>query len=641
MPKMIAPSFRTRRSASFIRFGALAALVLLGFWTFSNRGPASPLIPLQKSQQQAAADSNTFPTKPQDRPLVKDQPVRGAHPIDTLIHDGGRKYKELLSKESHTLEEAAQAYRKRRGRHPPPGFDKWWEFAKQHNAIVVEDFWDQVYHDIEPFWGVPQPVIRKEAYSFEMSIHIRNGKANSTSDWFWTLIWLDMIRSIEHMIPDLDMPLNAMDEPRLVVPWEDIDGYMTKGAESRNLWPAKDVVSEFQKLPTAGRHDRKVQIPFKRWEKTSPYWPIARRGCPPDSPARQAPLKDSFNAPPEIDISIADQHSFSGYVSNFTLSSDICHQPDLQGLNGLLINPISVSSTKVLFPMFGGSKLAINNEILLPPPIYWEAKERFTGGQDNDVEWKNKGNTVVWRGVATGGQNKADNWRGFHRHRFVSMLNETKVSGVESGKVTPENFVLPSEQYHLNAQAQGRLGEWVGEWSDVGFVDLMCYPSGDDGRCWYTDHYFAKMDGMDMNEQFDYKYVPDIDGNSFSGRYLGFLNSTSLPIKATLFREWHDSRLVPWVHFVPMDNRFQDFYGIMEYFLGYKDISGHDKVAEKIALEGKEWANKVLRKEDMQVYVLRLLLEYGRVIADDRDKMGWVDDAIKDPSIEKTWKSFL
>jgi hypothetical protein len=369
---------------------------------------------------------------------------------------------------------------------------------------------------------------------------------------------------------------------------------------------------------------------------TGPYWPIARRGCPPDSPARQAPLKESFNHPPEIDISNAEKHSFAGYVSNFTLSSEICHQPDLQGLNGLLINPISVSSTKVLFPMFGGSKLAINNEILLPPPIYWKGEDRFTGGED-DVEWQNKGNTVVWRGVATGGKNKPENWRGFHRHRFVSMLNQTKVSAVEHGKEKPENFVLPSEQYHLRAQADGRLGEWVGEWSEVGFVDLMCSPSEDDGRCWYTDHYFAKVDGMDMHEQFDYKYVPDIDGNSFSGRYLGFLNSTSLPIKATLFREWHDSRLVPWVHFVPMDNRFQDFYGIMEYFRGYGETSGHDKAAQRIALEGKEWANKVLRKEDMQIYVLRLLLEYGRVIADDRDKMGWVDDALKDPSIEKTW----
>ncbi|KAL9565172.1 hypothetical protein ACKAV7_010692 [Fusarium commune] len=541
MPKMLAPGFRTRRSSSFIRFGALAALVLFAFWSFSNRSPAPSLLPIQKSQPAAADGADSFPAKAAEQP--------GAHPIDKLINDGGKRYKELLAKESHTLEEAAQAYRKRRGRHPPPGFDKWWDFAKQNNAIVVEEFWDQVYHDIDPFWGVPQPIIRKEAYSFEMSIHIRNGKANSTSDWFWTLIWLDMIRSIEHMVPDLDMPLNAMDEPRLVVPWEDIDGYMTKGAASRSLWPAKEVVSEFQKLPTAGRHDRDAhtgQLPVEDVPQT--VQPVKRLSKNPSTIPRMW-----------IDISNAEKHSFAGYVSNFTLSSEICHQPDLQGLNGLLINPISVSSTKVLFPMFGGSKLAINNEILLPPPIYWKGEDRFTGGEDNDVEWQNKGNTVVWRGVATGGKNKPENWRGFHRHRFVSMLNQTKVSAVEHGKEKPENFVLPSEQYHLHAQADGRLGEWVGEWSEVGFVDLMCSPSEmtvDAGTRIITS---PRLTGMDMHEQFDYKYVPDIDGNSFSGRYLGFLNSTSLPIKATLFREWHDSRLVPWVHFVPMDTDSRTF----------------------------------------------------------------------------------
>ena len=113
--------------------------------------------------------------------------------------------------------------------------------------------------------------------------------------------------------------------------------------------------------------------------------------------------------------------------------------------------------------------------------------------------------------------------------------------------------------------------------------------------------------------------------------------STSLPIKATIFREWHDSRLIPWVHFVPMDNRFTDFWGIMEYFLGYKgekiEIEGHDRAAEKIAMAGQEWANKVLRKEDMQIYVHRLLLEYARVSDDRREKMGWVGDLLKKGSV--------
>lgn len=228
------------------------------------------------------------------------------------------------------------------------------------------------------------------------------------------------------------------------------------------------------------------------------------------------------------------------------------------------------------------------------------------------------------------------------------MNNATQISLVESGKEKPQNFALPEQQYGVQAQAKGKLGEWVNEWTNVSFIDLNCSPTHDalekqdrvSEYCNYILPYFKTQAGLKLAEQFDYKFVPDIDGNSFSGRYLGFLRSTSVPIKATVWREWHDSRLVPWKHFVPMDNRFGDYYCIMEYFLGYDGKGAHDRAAEKIATEGKEWAEQVLRKEDMQVYVLRLLLEYARLLDERRVKMGYVADVIAEPALSKIWKSW-
>lgn len=341
-------------------------------------------------------------------------------------------------------------------------------------------------------------------------------------------------------------------------------------------------------------------------------------------------------------MTYAAPHMHEGFVGNYTLSTDLCHQPDLQGLEGILIEPLTTSATKVLFPMFGGSKLSVNNEILLPPPMYWNEEERFTGGDDHGVPWSVKVNQAIWRGVATGGWNRAKNWRGFQRHRFVAMNNGTKLTLVEGGAIAPENFGMPEGEYKVKAQDDKWLGKWVGEWADVFFVDLMCNEDdkAEDGSCPYTSPHYETRPGLKMSEQFDAKFVPDIDGNSFSGRYIGFLRSTSLPIKATLWREWHDSRLVAWKHFVPMDSRFLDYYGIMEYFLGYKGKGAHDRAAEKIAMDGKEWAEKVLRKEDMQVYVLRLLLEYGRVIDDRRETLGWVEDVLANPSLEVVWRQW-
>lgn len=340
---------------------------------------------------------------------------------------------------------------------------------------------------------------------------------------------------------------------------------------------------------------------------------------------------------PILTPSLAEPHMYKGFVSNYTLSTDFCHQPDLQGLNGMFIEPLTVSATKTLFPMFGGSKLAVNNEILLPAPMYWNEEERFTGGGVKGVSWAQKQNGVVWRGVATGGRNRPENWRAFQRHRFVAINNGTKIARAEDWTELPLNFELPSATYELAAQKhpaaekpRTRLGEWVDSWADVAFVDLMCLEQEPEGQCYYTSPYYSVEEGITMAAQFDWKYLPDIDGNSFSGRYLGFLRSTSLPIKATVYKEWHDARLVAWKHFVPMDNRYGDWFGIMEYFLGFgNDKPPHDAQAEKIANDGKAWAERVLRREDMQIYTLRLLLEYARVSHEKREVMGWVNDLLE------------
>ncbi|KAH8881368.1 hypothetical protein GQ53DRAFT_799235 [Thozetella sp. PMI_491] len=556
------------------------------------------------------------------------QDVAKRHPIDDLVAVAQKDFDDMLSRESHSLSDAAAVYRKARGRHPPPGFKEWYEFASERNAVVVEDFWDQIYHDLEPFWALPAGQIRKGAWDHEMIISVRNNRATASSDWFWTEIWLSLIRSIEHLLPDMDIPLNAMDEPRIVVPWEKMDEYMTTAAATRRLVSPKEAVTMYQNLSKPGEGpDRTQKIEEKDWEKKRPYWRIARRGCAPQSLARTSDVLLSFNHTPVLSQGLAGPHMHRGFVSNSSLSTDICHQPDLQGLHGIFVEPLTVSSTQVLFPLFGGSKLSTNSEILLPAPMYWSEEERFMAGGETGVPWSWKKEQVMWRGVATGGKNLESNWKAFQRHRFVSMNNGTKLRRAEEWTELPLNFAMPSSSYGLTAQENGRLGAWVDGWSDVSFVDLMCFPKMEKGQCNYTGPYFSVSDTVKMAKQFDYKYLPDIDGNSFSGRYLSFLRSSSLPVKATLWREWHDSRLVAWKHFVPMDNRYGDWYGIMEYFLGYgDDVQGHDAVAEDIASSGKEWAERVLRREDMQIYVLRLLLEYARISDERRESMGWVED---------------
>lgn len=193
------------------------------------------------------------------------------HPIDTLIEAGEFDFAAVLKKETTNVAAAAAAYRTRRGRHPPPGFDAWFKFAQDNDAIIVEDFFDQVHHDLNPFWGLPPKTIRKEAWDFEMTINIRNGKATAGSDWFWTQIWLNMTQTIQHLLPDMDIALNAMDEPRIVVPWEDIEKYMKAEKKARTILDPAKVKGKFNSLPPPSRVGLETVTRDKEWEGTSKY----------------------------------------------------------------------------------------------------------------------------------------------------------------------------------------------------------------------------------------------------------------------------------------------------------------------------------------------------------------------------------
>lgn len=228
----------------------IASLVSTPLQQYQNRYYRHDQVDTQqeggRGQQQPIGKTGTdSTTKHSD----KQPPTTERHPIDHLVNEAENTFQKLLANNSKNISDAAAAYRKRRGRHPPPGFDEWYKFAAEHDTIIVEEFWDQIYHDLNPFWALPPEKIKGESRAFEMSINIRRGHAMTTSNWFWTQIWLEMIQTIEHLLPDMDIALNAMDEPRIVVPWEKMQEYIKTAKQKTRMVKADDVMSQFQRLP--------------------------------------------------------------------------------------------------------------------------------------------------------------------------------------------------------------------------------------------------------------------------------------------------------------------------------------------------------------------------------------------------------
>jgi hypothetical protein len=220
------------------------------------------------------------------------------------------------------------------------------------------------------------------------------------------------------------------------------------------------------------------------------------------------------------------------------------------------------------------------------------------------------------------------------------------------------NFRLPlptQYYYYVLALKETRLAEWVRSWADVGFTDLRCDFLDAEDDCPYDSTYFS-VDNSTASQGTvvpEYKYTVVLDGNGGdNGQLLQALKSGSVVLRASVYRTWADKRLMPWVHYMPVDNTFLDIYAIMDFFVGASPnntsisnaterptrkqkrreewvgmkSNSYDTEAHAIARNAKSWAAKALRREDLLLYVYRLILEYARVIDDARESLGWVED---------------
>jgi hypothetical protein len=115
-----------------------------------------------------------------------------------------------------------------------------------------------------------------------------------------------------------------------------------------------------------------------------------------------------------------------------------------------------------------------------------------------------------------------------------------------------------------------------------------------------------------------------MDGNGWSSRFKRLMTTKSLIFKASVYPEWFTERLMPWVHYVPVQVDFSDLYDALAFFRGgVNGEGGHDDLAKKIAYAGRDWSKRFWRKEDLTAYNFRLMLEYARLMSQDRGAMAY------------------
>ena len=126
-------------------------------------------------------------------------------------------------------------------------------------------------------------------------------------------------------------------------------------------------------------------------------------------------------------------------------------------------------------------------------------------------------------------------------------------------------------------------------------------------------------EGEGRSAGYAYKFLFDVDGMGRTQRYYRLLGSRSTVFKQTMYQEWHDDRIVPWVHYVPVSLGMRELPELLNFMA--KDQRGQ-AIAKDIAEAGREWQQTALREVDMDLAFLRIMLEYARLTSDERDQSG-------------------
>lgn len=599
-------------------------------------------------------------------PAVSRPDIAHFHPIDMLIYEASAQHEHYKSfaTQSYNLEEAVAQYRRRYRITPPPGFDDWYQYASKRSSLIMDQY-DQIHNDMLPFWAVAPKQLRQSTWELMSNpwndiggIKIRAGTASVFDNVPGTHRWMlegvaGMINKFAQYLPDMDLAFNLNDEARVAVPHRELErlrrsANAVENRAEKQSWSADR--AEGWPLIREGPYTETV-LQDMAFQNT--FLDFGSVSCDPSSPARTS--RDLYSHS-HLCLSCISPHSMGQFLSNWTLSANICHQPDMAYLHGFYLSPAAFRGSHALVPIFSQSKPHGFHDILYPSAWNYMDKVVYAptdpSGDPNtelynpghpDPHFEAKQNTLFWRGATSEGVSSGDHtWRGMTRQRLVHLANNltscthdtitillpTDSSTAAAGSAY-QYLTLPGAPAlaSLNLSTSISIVSNIARCGGIGLHD-----------CTDQESEFALVPPLDFQAHWQYRFLFDLDGAGFSGRFLAFLQSRSLPFKTALFREWYDERVTAWQHFVPVDARLHAVWSTLAYFAGIDGTlpgrSGRGKgrkvewaphlmEGERIAEQGREWAGRVLRKEDMEIYLFRVLLEWGRLTDDGREGLGF------------------
>jgi hypothetical protein len=483
------------------------------------------------------------------------------HPIEREIQIGRKQLQTLLRGQSSNCDAAVEEYRRRYDTDPVPGFQAWYNYSMSHGSRIIDDF-SVMYDSIAPLWKLSgQQIIHMTESAYDRTgselwlcdFESESGRTSCKYPWRSfdrniELFFNRYLGGLKGAIPNVRFLVNHLDEPRVLRPvsWQ-------------KTTPAFVNLTIMSHLPT---------------------WNAITATC------RLSPYPSNLFA----DHGITSELPF---ITSHAASLDLCKNPEHRSTHGLLQSPTSFRLFSGFIPILSTGAPSTMGDILFPNPAYIE--DEFQYNKEKDIEWNKKINEVYWRGSTTGGYANDGNWHNFHRQRFVTLAQDLRPG------------------YHVYLRNRERLLRLVRstfidrQLFNVAFTRIFqCQKE----YCRAQRMFFRTKPWADKDRALQSRLAFDMDGNGISGRFYQLLASQSVPLKQTLLREWHDDRLIPWVHYVPVSQSMEELPELVSYLI--LSEMGQSR-AKEIADQGRKWFLEAFREVDTSIYLYRLLLELARL----------------------------
>ncbi|KAK7441565.1 hypothetical protein VKT23_020797 [Stygiomarasmius scandens] len=347
--------------------------------------------------------------------LLEVNPLSPTHPILTLIEQAKEEWAEKHARASTTLESAVVEYERRYNRPPPKGFDKWWAYVEKHEVLLPDEY-DQIYNDLEHYWGVDPHVLISQTYERETRTaqgHVEDrytiGKAN----------WKTPIHMVNWSLPsageDEEREWALMEGGRWIVGM--LEGRNAEWAEEKDEEEREDLT---QYIPpfraTFSPHDSPSML--TDWSFRQKAVEHAREGrtfnplssprsqshhgwlsaCPPDAPAWDLyPTYDFYKDDPwpqrgdpgSNSPSASSSHDTSKktFIHNLSPSLSPCTHPHLLRQHTQFTKhfhgPLPESTS--LVPLFSYSPSTLHHDIVSAIPLNWVSRSDMERSMRIDI----------------------------------------------------------------------------------------------------------------------------------------------------------------------------------------------------------------------------------------------------------------